>query len=118
MQRARFRIRTIMIAIAAFAVLLVLLKSLTQPFFDNMIAFTAAVILIVSATVALLVVVIRFLAIAIVDVIRFLAIAIVDVFAIAAGLWRGRTQRRPFKRNANVQIGRPMPARSGEADEV
>ena len=43
MPRARFRIQTIMIVIAAFAVLLVLLKSLTQPF-QNMVVFAAAVI--------------------------------------------------------------------------
>ena len=106
MPRARFRIQTIMIVIAAFAVLLVLLKSLTQPFFENMVVFAAAVIVLAAATFALLLV-----------VIASLIAAIVDVFAFAVYLWRGRTTATIHahgqfsNRNAGTEPKRPRECR-------
>jgi hypothetical protein len=113
MPRARFRIRTIMIVIAAFAVLLVLLKSLTQPVFDGMAALAATGIFLVAATVVLLVAVMFFLA-----VIFILVSAIVDVSAFTADLWRIQTRRRQFTRNSDSQIGTPEPGPPGEVERV
>jgi hypothetical protein len=103
----QFRLRTLMIAIAAFALLVVLLKSLTQPFFDNMIAFTAAVVLLVMTTGGLLLLVLAFL---------FAAVA--ELFSFAVDIWHGRTEQRQFMRTANSQLGSPRPGQSGGAERV
>jgi hypothetical protein len=102
-----------MIVIAAFAVLLVLLKSLTQPVFDGMAALAATGIFLVAATVVLLVAVMFFLA-----VIFILVSAIVDVSAFTADLWRIQTRRRQFTRNSDSQIGTPEPGPPGEVERV
>jgi hypothetical protein len=86
MSPIRFRIRTIMVAIAALALVMGALRALRLPFFDNMIAFTAAVIFLVAAAVALLALVIVF-------VVR----VFVELFAYAVDSWRSRTQWCQFE---------------------
>jgi hypothetical protein len=85
MLSVRFRVRTIMIVVAAVAALLVALRSLTHPFFDNMEAFAATVVFLAGATVV-------FLGAVIVFVFRLIA----NLFAFAADSWRGQTRRRQF----------------------
>jgi hypothetical protein len=75
----RFRIRTIMIAIAALAVVMGALSALQRPFFDNMVAFTAALVFVVAAGVGSL-------ALAGVVIARI----VTDLFALAVHSWRSR----------------------------
>jgi hypothetical protein len=77
----RFRIRTIMIAIAAAALVMGALSTLRYPFFDNMIAFTAALVFLVAAAVGILVLVV-------ISVVR----VVVDLLACAVDFWSGRTR--------------------------
>ncbi len=103
----RFRIRTIMIAIASLAVLMAMVKALRGPFFENMVMFTAAVVFLAAATVVFLVAVILFL------------IALVrDLFAFAVYFWRGRTRLLQFPRNDNLRFRRLEPSRRGQPEKV
>ena len=67
MQPFRFRLQTLMVVIAAFALLMVSRKSLSAPFFDNMIAFTGTLVVLVVTAGGLLLVVIGFLAAKVVE---------------------------------------------------
>ena len=67
--------------IAPLAVVMGALSALQRPFFDNMVAFTAALVFLVAAAVAILVLVV-------VSVVRF----VVDVFVYAVHFWLGRTR--------------------------
>ena len=91
MSPIRFRIRTIMIAIAALALVMGALNALRLPFFDNMIAFTAAVVFLVAAAVALL-------GLVVVLVVRVL----VDLFAYAVDSSRRRTQGWQFEKGPSA----------------
>ncbi len=104
MSHIRFRIRTIMIAIAALAVAM---GALRLPFVNNMIVFTAAVVLLVAAAIAIPV-------LAVGSVVR----AVVDVFPCAVYFWRGRTRPRRFSRTANSPFRTPEPDRSEEPTRV
>jgi hypothetical protein len=79
MSPVRFRIRTIMIVIAALAVVMGALSALRLPFFDNMIAFTAAVLFLVAAAVGILLLV----------VVSVVAL-VVDLLECTVYLWRGQ----------------------------
>jgi phosphatidylglycerophosphate synthase len=103
----RFRIRTIMILIAALALVMGALNALRLPFFDNMIAFTAALIFLVSAAVAILVLVVFF-------VVR----VVVDLFACAVYFWRGRTRWWQFSRRVHRPFRRRETDRRGEFESV
>jgi hypothetical protein len=92
----RFRIRTIIIAIAVLGVLMAMVRALMGSFFDNMVMFTAAVIFVAAATVSLLLV-----------VIGFLVNVVVDLFAFAVDSWRGRTRLRQFAGNTDHPFRRP-----------
>ncbi len=118
MSPVRFRIRTIMIAIAALAVVMGALSALRLPFFDNMVAFTAAVVFLAAATVAFLVAVIVFLARFLGLVVVAIARVVVDLFACAVDSWGGRMGLRQFSWMAERPFRRPEPERSGEAARV
>jgi hypothetical protein len=85
----RFRIRTIMIAIAAAALVMGALSTLRHPFFNNMIAFTAALVFLVAAGVGTLVLVVA-------SVVR----VVFDFLACAVNFWSGRTRWWQFSRKA------------------
>jgi hypothetical protein len=80
MPPTQFRIRTIMIAVASLAVVMGALSALQRPFFDNMIAFTAAIVFLVASVLGILVL-----------VVVFVARVVVDFFSLAVDSWRGRT---------------------------
>jgi hypothetical protein len=107
MPPVRFRIRTVMIAVVALAVLMRMVRALNGPFFDDMVVFAAAVVLLAAAIVASLVV-----------VIVFLARVVVDLFVFAVYSWRGPTRPRQFTRTANRPFRRPEPGRRGEPERV
>jgi hypothetical protein len=80
----------IMIGIAALAVVMGAITTLRYPFFDHMIAFTAAVVFLVGAAVGVLV-------LAVVSTVR----VIVDLIAYAVDFLRGRTRLTQFSSTAN-----------------
>jgi hypothetical protein len=96
-----------MIAVAALAVLMSVVRALRGHFFDNMVVFAGTVVFLAAATVVFLV-----------AVIVFLARVVVDLFAFAVDFWRGRTRLRQFSRTANRPFRRPEPDRSAEAEGV
>jgi hypothetical protein len=98
----RFRIRTFMIAIALLALMMGALSTLRYPFFENMIAFTAALVFLVAAAVSAL-------ALVVVSVVRF----VVDLFAYALDFCLGRIRLRQFSGTKE----RPFQSRSASTAE-
>ena len=103
----RFRIRTVMIAVAALAVLMAMVKTLRGPFFENMIMFTAAVVCLAAGTVVFLV-----------AVIVFLAAGVRDLFAFGVYSCHDRLRQLSFPRHARRRFRRLDPGRSGEPESV
>jgi hypothetical protein len=104
MSPLRFRIRTIMIAIAALAVVMGAISALQSPFFDNMVAFTAALVFLVAAAVAIL-------ALLVVSVVR----VVIDVLVYAVHFWLGRMRWWQFSRNVHRPFRRPEPGQRPES---
>ncbi len=105
MPPVRFRIRTIIIAIAVLAVLMAMVRALMGSFFDNMVMFTAAVVFIAAATVGCLLL-----------AIVFLFKVAVELCAFAVDFWRGRTRLSQFAENTDHPFRRPEdPSREPES---
>jgi hypothetical protein len=103
----RFRLQTILIGIAALAGVMGAITTLRYPFFDHMIAFTAAVVVLVGAAVGALVLVV-------VSTVR----VIVNLVAYAVDFLRARTRLTQFSSTANWPITRLKPDRSVGPERV
>jgi hypothetical protein len=82
MSPVRFRIRTLLVAVAALALLMRMARALNGPFFDDMAVFAGTVVFLAAAIVVSLAV-----------VVVFLARVVAELFALAVDSWRQRTTR-------------------------